>query len=194
MKILLVEDEVQMSEAIASLLKKNQCLVECAYDGDEGYRMGLVGDYDVIIMDIMLPVTDGYIVVKKLRNAGVTTPITIPQPTVATAMPIHCPGVIFSPVSRPPSRISTGTAVIIIEELTADVVCCPQKMKRLIPAIPIIPWQTMRRKSRRENANIFRPEIPPTASISAPAPENRISDSVTGSISPPSRISARPAR
>ena len=36
MKVLLVEDEVQMSEAIASLLKKNQCLVECAFDGAEG--------------------------------------------------------------------------------------------------------------------------------------------------------------
>lgn len=75
MKVLLVEDEVQMSEAIASLLKKNQCLVECAFDGDEGYQMGLVGDYDVIIMDIMLPVMDGYIAVSKLRAAGINTPI-----------------------------------------------------------------------------------------------------------------------
>ena len=75
MKILLVEDEVQMSEAIASLLKKNQCLVECAYDGEEGYRMGLVGDYDVIIMDIMMPVMDGYTAVKKLRAADIKTPI-----------------------------------------------------------------------------------------------------------------------
>ena len=75
MKVLLVEDEVQMSEAIASLLKKNQCLVECAFDGDEGYQMGLVGDYDVIIMDIMLPVMDGYTAVSKLRAAGINTPI-----------------------------------------------------------------------------------------------------------------------
>ena len=75
MKILLVEDEVQMSEAIASLLKKHQCLVECAYDGEEGYRMGLVGDYDVIIMDIMMPVMDGYTAVKKLRAADIKTPI-----------------------------------------------------------------------------------------------------------------------
>ena len=69
MKVLLVEDEVQMSEAIASLLKKNQCLVECAFDGDEGYQMGLVGDYDVHIMDIMLPVTGGYPAGSTLRHA-----------------------------------------------------------------------------------------------------------------------------
>lgn len=75
MKVLLVEDEVQMSEAIASLLKKNQCLVECAYDGEEGYRMGLVGDYDVIVMDVMMPVMDGYTAVGKLRAAGIKTPV-----------------------------------------------------------------------------------------------------------------------
>ena len=75
MKVLLVEDEVQMSEAIASLLKKNHCLVVCAFAGDEGYQMGLVGDYDVITMDIMLPVMDGYTAVSKLRAAGINTPI-----------------------------------------------------------------------------------------------------------------------
>ena len=59
MKVLLVEDEVQMSEAIAGLLRKNKFLVECAFDGEEGLQMGLVGDYDVIIMDIMMPGIDG---------------------------------------------------------------------------------------------------------------------------------------
>ena len=75
MKILLVEDEVQMSEAIAGLLRKNKYLVECAFDGEEGLQMGLVGDYDVIIMDIMMPVIDGYEVVRLLRKRGITTPI-----------------------------------------------------------------------------------------------------------------------
>ena len=75
MKILLVEDEVQMSEAIAGLLRKNKYLVECAFDGEEGLQMGMVGDYDVIIMDIMMPVIDGYEVVRLLRKRGITTPI-----------------------------------------------------------------------------------------------------------------------
>ena len=75
MKVLLVEDEVQMSEAIAGLLRKNKFLVECAFDGEEGLQMGLVGDYDVIIMDIMMTVIDGYEVVRLLRKRGITTPI-----------------------------------------------------------------------------------------------------------------------
>lgn len=75
MKVLLVEDEVQMSEAIAGLLKKNKYLVECAFDGEEGLQMGMVGDYDVIIMDIMMPAIDGCEVVRLLRKRGVTTPI-----------------------------------------------------------------------------------------------------------------------
>ncbi len=75
MKVLLVEDEVQMSEAIAGLLRKNKYLVECAFDGEEGLQMGLVGDYDVIIMDIMMPVIDGYEVVRLLRKRGINTPI-----------------------------------------------------------------------------------------------------------------------
>ncbi len=75
MKILLVDDEKQLTEAISVILKKNNFSVDCAYDGEEGLDMALSGIYDLIILDIMMPKIDGITVLKTLRKKGCNSPI-----------------------------------------------------------------------------------------------------------------------
>lgn len=77
MRILLVEDEVRLSEALVYTLKKNNYIVDVAYDGIEGLQMAETGLYNVIILDRMLPGMEGLEVLKKLRRQGITTPVLI---------------------------------------------------------------------------------------------------------------------
>ena len=74
MKLLLVEDEVQLSEALSQILIKNNYSVDAVYDGDDGLNYGLTDIYDVIILDIMLPKLNGLQVLRILRKKGVSTP------------------------------------------------------------------------------------------------------------------------
>ena len=75
MKVLIVDDERQLVDALAFILKKNKITCDCAYDGEEAYEYGRTGLYDVILLDWMLPVMDGVTVLKKLRDEGVATPV-----------------------------------------------------------------------------------------------------------------------
>ena len=77
MKLLLVEDEVQLSEALSQILIKNNYSVDAVYDGDDGLNYGLTDIYDVIILDIMLPKLNGLQVLRMLRKKGVSTPIIL---------------------------------------------------------------------------------------------------------------------
>ena len=69
MRILVVEDELHLSEALSHILKKNNYTVDVANDGETGLDNALSGIYDVIVLDIMLPKTDGITVLKTLRTA-----------------------------------------------------------------------------------------------------------------------------
>lgn len=75
MKILIVEDEKRMSEAVAHILRKNNYLVDLAGDGEYGLACALSGTYDIIILDIMLPGIDGISILKELRKSRITTPV-----------------------------------------------------------------------------------------------------------------------
>lgn len=75
MKILLVEDEQSISEAVASLLKKKHYYVDLAFDGEAGLAYATSGDYDVLVLDIMLPNLDGISISKELRKQNIKTPI-----------------------------------------------------------------------------------------------------------------------
>ncbi|KNY27801.1 response regulator transcription factor [Pseudobacteroides cellulosolvens] len=77
MKILLIEDEVHLSEALVYTLKKNNYIVDAAYDGITGQQMAGTLVYNVIILDRMLPGKEGLDVLKELRKQGITTPILI---------------------------------------------------------------------------------------------------------------------
>lgn len=75
MKLLLVEDNVQLNKALSTLLKRNSYLVDSAFDGEEALIFLKDYDYDVIVLDIMLPKIDGLEVLKRARSNGITTPI-----------------------------------------------------------------------------------------------------------------------
>lgn len=75
MKILLVDDERQLTEALCAILKKNNFSVDCAYNGEDGLDLALSGIYDVIVLDIMMPKIDGLSVLKTLRANKCSTPI-----------------------------------------------------------------------------------------------------------------------
>lgn len=77
MRILLVEDEKYIAEAIAQVLKKNRYIVDLAFNGEDGLDSGLTGIYDIIVLDIMLPKLDGLRVLEQLRANGIGTPVIL---------------------------------------------------------------------------------------------------------------------
>lgn len=77
MRILMVEDEKYMAEAVAQVLKKNNYSVDLAYDGEYGLDCAVSNIYDIIILDIMLPKLNGINVLKELRGQGIETPVIL---------------------------------------------------------------------------------------------------------------------
>jgi two component transcriptional regulator, winged helix family len=74
-RILLIEDDIAISRLLKEGLEDESYAVDVAHDGSEGYRTASADEYDVIILDIMLPEMDGYEVCRALRKDGNKTPI-----------------------------------------------------------------------------------------------------------------------
>jgi DNA-binding response OmpR family regulator len=74
-RVLFVEDDHDLASAVAGLLADEGYVVDQSYDGDSGLEAALQGNYDVIILDIMLPRRSGFRVCQDLRAAGVETPL-----------------------------------------------------------------------------------------------------------------------
>ena len=77
MRILVVEDEKHLAEALSHLLKKNNYTVDVSNDGESGLDNALSGIYDVIILDIMLPKTDGITVLREIRRRKIDVPVIL---------------------------------------------------------------------------------------------------------------------
>ena len=75
MRILLVEDEARVAGFIARGLREQAYAVDRAADGEEAVYLAAVNDYDLIVLDVMLPKKDGYAVCRELRAAGLRAPI-----------------------------------------------------------------------------------------------------------------------
>lgn len=75
MRLLLIEDEKRMAQALCEILRLENYEVDCCFDGIEGLNSIQSGIYDVIILDVMLPGINGYEVTKQARQSGVRTPI-----------------------------------------------------------------------------------------------------------------------
>ena len=77
MKILIVEDEEGLREALVSSLKDEGYQAEGAQDGQEGLDLACSGTYDLVILDIMLPKLDGYEVLKRIREKKIAIPVIL---------------------------------------------------------------------------------------------------------------------
>jgi two-component system cell cycle response regulator CtrA len=77
MRVLLVEDDSSTAKSIELMLKSENFIVDSTDLGEDGLEIGKLYDYDIIILDIMLPDIDGYEVLRRLRDARVETPILI---------------------------------------------------------------------------------------------------------------------
>ncbi|MGN7358986.1 response regulator transcription factor [Paenibacillus sp. SAF-054] len=75
MRILIVEDEVHLAEALTQILRKNHYSVDAVHEGRAGLDHALSGIYDLLLLDIMLPEMDGITLLKTLRSEGIATPV-----------------------------------------------------------------------------------------------------------------------
>lgn len=76
MKILIIEDDKILAKTIEQCVK-GQYDTDCAYDGEEGILYAKQGIYDAIVLDLMMPIMDGYEVLSTLRNEKIFTPVLI---------------------------------------------------------------------------------------------------------------------
>ena len=77
MRLLLCEDERSLSRAIETILKRNNYSVDAVYNGKDALDYITVGNYDGIILDIMMPIMDGIQVLKEIRAKKINTPVLI---------------------------------------------------------------------------------------------------------------------
>jgi heavy metal response regulator len=75
MRILVIEDEKKVANFLKKGLEEESYAVDCVYDGEEALYMLDINDYDLAILDIMLPKIDGFEVLKRLRDKGLSLPI-----------------------------------------------------------------------------------------------------------------------
>lgn len=77
MKLLIAEDEKELASALAKILKKNNYSVDVAFDGEQALTLFEAKEYDVILLDIMMPKIDGINVLKTIRQTNTSIPIII---------------------------------------------------------------------------------------------------------------------
>jgi DNA-binding response OmpR family regulator len=77
MRLLLAEDEKELSKALVAILKHNNYSVDAVYDGEEAYEYALAENYDGIILDIMMPKMSGLEALEKIREKGISTPVLL---------------------------------------------------------------------------------------------------------------------
>ena len=77
MRILLIEDDKAVSQNISLILKREDMIVDASYLGEDGLEDARHYDYDLILLDLILPDMDGYEVIKRLRSSHVSTPVMI---------------------------------------------------------------------------------------------------------------------
>jgi len=75
MRILIVEDEKHLAEALGQIMTEQHYQVDVVYDGADGLDYALMSQYDAIVLDVMLPKVDGFEVARRLRAAHISTPI-----------------------------------------------------------------------------------------------------------------------
>ena len=73
MRILIAEDEVEIARALKVLLENNKCAVDIVHNGKDAWDFISQGDFDVIVLDIMMPEVDGLEVLRRTREKHIAT-------------------------------------------------------------------------------------------------------------------------
>jgi two-component system, OmpR family, response regulator len=77
MRVLVVEDEMELAKQVAVALEQAGYTIDIAYDGEEGEFLGSTEPYDAVVLDLGLPKVDGLTVLSRWRDAGLTMPVLI---------------------------------------------------------------------------------------------------------------------
>ena len=89
MNVLIAEDEQNLADAVAQILRENKYQADAVYTGTDALNYMLDGDYDVFICDVMLPGMNGYDIVKEVRRNGISTPIIMLTARTSLADKVH---------------------------------------------------------------------------------------------------------
>ncbi|MDR3595735.1 response regulator transcription factor [Clostridium sp.] len=77
MRILIVDDEIRLAEALGQIMTENKYIADIVNNGESGYDYAMSGIYDVIILDVMLPKMNGFDIVRKMRENKEKTPVIL---------------------------------------------------------------------------------------------------------------------
>jgi DNA-binding response OmpR family regulator len=77
MNILIVEDERRLADALAQIMKSQKFMADVVHNGQDGLDYALGGDYDLVVLDVMLPKMNGFAVVQKMREKKNSTPVLL---------------------------------------------------------------------------------------------------------------------
>lgn len=88
MKILIIEDEEKIVQFLKQSLEAEYFTIDVAHDGDDGSHYAQINEYDLIILDILLPKKDGLQVLQEIRAANITTPILVLSVKTETAQKV----------------------------------------------------------------------------------------------------------
>ncbi len=128
MKILIIEDEYSLADAIAETLQKEKFGVNIITNGEDGENEALTNVYDLIILDVMLPNKDGFEILKNLRKEKIDTPIIM-----LTA------------------KLEMTDKLNGLEHGADDYITKPFHMRELIARVKVI----LKRKTNIENTNVL---------------------------------------
>lgn len=128
MKILIVEDEYSLADAISETLQREKFFVKICSNGEKGEDEALTGIYDFILLDVMLPGKDGFSILKTLREEKIETPVIM----------LTAKSEIYDKLNG-------------LENGADDYITKPFHMKELVARIKVI----LKRKSNIENTNIL---------------------------------------
>ncbi|MBC8546074.1 response regulator transcription factor [Clostridiaceae bacterium NSJ-31] len=77
MRVLIVEDEQRLAEALSQIMLEQRYAADVVYDGNDGLAYALSGQYDVVVLDVMLPGRNGFDVVREMRAQKNATPVLL---------------------------------------------------------------------------------------------------------------------
>jgi len=128
MKILIIEDEYSLADAIAETLQKENYTTKIVTNGEEGEDEALTNIYDLILLDVMLPKKDGFEILRNLKNEKINTPI-----------------IMITAKSELPDKLRG------LENGVDDYITKPFHMRELIARVKIV----LKRKANIENTNVL---------------------------------------